>query len=247
MDVMVDIETLGTKPGCVVMQIGAVGFDEEGQKHVFSSYLSYGSQVGLGMMVDRDTEAWWQSTKELRMLREFHGRQIRSSIAPTTQHLLQSLKTWLSNNFLPTVRIWANSPRFDLGILAHQYDACGIPLPWNFRQERDLRTFLDDHGYARCSDVLPHIGTQHDALSDACYQADVVRKVWATQPAPDATWRVQRTTDTDVVMFKGGTTSTPMYELREMFEAQPTTECPTCHHEAEPREMVVDLYVRREK
>jgi hypothetical protein len=72
--------------------------------------------------------------------------------------------------------VWANSPTFDLSILHFAYQAKGVECPWNFRQERDVRTLA-----AICPDVKrvePEI--KHNAESDARAQAQWVLNMLAS-------------------------------------------------------------------
>lgn len=58
-------------------------------------------------------------------------------------------------------------------MLEHAGEKVGVPMPWDFYQERDVRTL----------DSLPHSveieqdGTEHNALDDALYQARVASAI----------------------------------------------------------------------
>lgn len=60
-DIMVDIETLGTKPGCVILSIGAVQFnpfsDELGQE--FYNNINADDAERKGFFKDARTVDWW--------------------------------------------------------------------------------------------------------------------------------------------------------------------------------------------
>ena len=58
--VMLDLETLGTKPGCVIRSIGAVVFTLDGVLGAqFYANIDKQSCVDAGLTVDPATEAWW--------------------------------------------------------------------------------------------------------------------------------------------------------------------------------------------
>lgn len=60
--VMVDLETLGTKPGSVILSIGAVTFDLDGSGRdgrTFYQRVNIQSCLDAGMTVDGDTVEWW--------------------------------------------------------------------------------------------------------------------------------------------------------------------------------------------
>jgi len=156
---MIDIETLGTDPGCVIVSIGAVRFDlEHGVTDSLFVSVDPESCQALGMEIDAGTLAWWlDQPAEAR--EQLTGGE-------TLEHALQELRLFLSD----VDEVWANSPSFDLAILEHVYDVAvaGDP-PWQFWEQRDYRTLRE---------TLPdwpdreHSGTEHDALDDARHQAE---------------------------------------------------------------------------
>ena len=67
MDVMLDIETGGTRPGSVIYSIGAVVFDtfyDESNWPTFYSPINRQSCLGYGMTEDPDTILWWDEQSE---------------------------------------------------------------------------------------------------------------------------------------------------------------------------------------
>jgi hypothetical protein len=63
-------------------------------------------------------------------------------------------------------KIWGNSARFDLGILQNAYNIQNMPIPWDFRKERCLRTLVEYNPTIKSS--YKYSGTAHNALED-CY------------------------------------------------------------------------------
>jgi len=60
-DVMIDIETLSTRLGAVVLTIGAVVFDPESEElgQTFFIRLPAQEQIDRGALVDMQTIRWW--------------------------------------------------------------------------------------------------------------------------------------------------------------------------------------------
>jgi len=66
-DLMLDIETIGKKPGVVVLDVAIVPFhingkeltSEEKKEFTFRCQLNAGEQIALGYHVDKDTLDWW--------------------------------------------------------------------------------------------------------------------------------------------------------------------------------------------
>jgi hypothetical protein len=68
--------------------------------------------------------------------------------------------------------VWAKSPIFDVAILEHCYDECGMEPPWRFYQTRDVRTLQNRDkaiGETHSDDQV-----RHNALDDAEVQAKAV-------------------------------------------------------------------------
>lgn len=146
--VMLDIETMGTKPGCVIASIGAVKFNID--QGIIDRF--YAIPVWEGDM-SYDTVRWWldqsqQARNEL--LREATG----------------SLKTELEKflNFAKGCTIWGNGVDFDNVIMSYAAQYYG--LKWPYRSNRCYRTVKNMFSV---ESIRPTIA--HDALADAEAQA----------------------------------------------------------------------------
>ncbi len=59
-NVMIDLETLGTRPGSVILSIGAVEFDRDlGLGREFYVELNQASSITAGLTTDDATVDWW--------------------------------------------------------------------------------------------------------------------------------------------------------------------------------------------
>jgi hypothetical protein len=170
MEIMIDIETLGTRPGSVITQIGVAQFDKVKIQNSWSSFVAVDPQVERGAKIDVDTLRWWLARPE-GLANQLAKRPI-STTKP--EHVLQEL----SDLVRPCVGVWANSPSFDLVLLEDLYRRFEMPVPWQYAQARDQRTALVMRGYTRASDVLKsNPDKAHDAGYDARYQAEVIRRI----------------------------------------------------------------------
>lgn len=174
-DVMIDIETLGTKPGSVILSIGAVGFDRvsgEISPLQFHQTISVASCLRLGATVDPDTIRWWgdQSPQAQKVIwRALGGGE-------DLPRVLEDFGAWLQTIALElpyevsgshSVRVWGNGSDFDNILIAAACAQAKIALPWNGFNNRCFRTLKDDH-----RDLEPvREGVHHDALDDAIHQA----------------------------------------------------------------------------
>lgn len=173
--VMLDLETLGTKPGCVIRSIGAVAFDPAAEilGAAFYANLDRASCAAAGLTVDPDTEAWWAR----------QSPQARARLEPDQRPLGEALDGfdafWRQANAL---QIWGHGASFDAPILEAAYRALGRRTPWSYANCRDTRTLYE------LADVAPDRadGLHHDALDDAKTQARAVQAGWRKLRPPPA-------------------------------------------------------------
>lgn len=164
-DVMVDLETLGTLPGSVILSIGAVAFDEfetgANPHHAFYTAIKRDSCEQLGLTVDAGTLAWWEKQDE-------QARKVLTD--PNAVDLKMALlffNQWL-DNYDDDVRIWGNGADFDNPLLACAWRAAGLKPKYKFWNERCYRTVKNQY-----PDIaLTRSGTYHNALDDARSQAE---------------------------------------------------------------------------
>lgn len=136
--VMIDIETLGN------ISIGAVVFDIETAetKEEFYCVIDIDSCIREGLKVTGYTIKWWLMQNE----------KARIEVAKNGIDLRMALHTfaqWLQEGDI----LWSNGVRFDIGIMEDAYKALGLEVPWNFRNERDVRTLVS---------FAPEIKERHD-------------------------------------------------------------------------------------
>lgn len=168
-DVMIDLETLGTRPDCVILTLGAVKFDPyslDEPKDGLYFRLDVDEQIVKGRDVNEDTLAWWGKQAEA-VREEALGENNRISVDNAHKQL---------NKFLVGVdSIWAQGPVFDIVILENLYRQYGWPAPWQYWQIRDCRTLFGVHGDPRSKNREGH----HDALADCIYQAQGVQQIYS--------------------------------------------------------------------
>lgn len=157
--VMIDLETLGTIPGSVILSIGAVrayGAGTLPAADKFFCTIGLESSIWAGLMPSSTTVGWWkgQDTAALaRLTREPHFPRLKDA--------LENFTGWLSGS--PGAWLWGDSAAFDLGLLAAAYRAVGLDVPWGYRQECDYRTLRQ----ARPDIKKPYNALAHDSLADA--------------------------------------------------------------------------------
>lgn len=173
-DVMIDLETLGTVPGCSILSIGAVAFDEFGvsSNHDFYTVINRKSCLAAGLKEDAATLAWWDGRDEAarKVLAE-----VEKASAPSLGTALQIFGDYL--NDIGNVRVWGNGADFDNPIIAVACAAVGLKQPWPAYNGRCYRTVK-----AQYKDVkLVRSGTYHHALDDARCQAEHLVQICQTR------------------------------------------------------------------
>lgn len=173
-NIMVDIETLGTKNSSIILSIGACYFDISTGAigPTFHQHISPESCADFGLTADVSTVMWWLGqSEEARSALVEGGRNARALPAA-----LQDLAQWMGRD----AKVWGNGATFDNVIVKNAYDRTGLPVPWAFWNDRDVRTIVDlgqQIGFDPKRD-MPFQGVKHDALADAVHQARYVSAIW---------------------------------------------------------------------
>lgn len=170
---MIDIETLGTRPGSVIVSIGAVPFDPvagtigEGGFHV---HIDWADAQRCGLRIDAETVGWWlqQSDGARLSLMSIDAQSLASALAD-----LATL--WDTNR---AIHPWSHGAGFDVVLLESAYFACGRKAPWQYNRVMDCRTIYALAG-VKPKDFFEPGATVHNALDDARAQARAVIAAYA--------------------------------------------------------------------
>lgn len=153
--VMLDLETMGTRPGCAIVAIGAVRFDDEGEVASFYRRVDLEDAVRCGLSMDAETVKWWMGQAD-GVRAEWIGKGVG------LENALLGFKHWLGE----VDELWGCGADFDNAILGAAYEAVGLPVPWNFRANRCYRTVKALAPGLR----VEREGYHHHALDDARHQ-----------------------------------------------------------------------------
>lgn len=172
LNVMKDLETLGTSAGCALLSIGAVTMDE------FDVHVEQGFYVAIqvpewdvagltaeGLRKDQGTIDWWkqQSAEAQKVLTDPNAVPLARA--------LDMFDAWFG--LTPLALVWGNGADFDLPILQAAYTALGRSAPWKPYNGRCYRTVKSQFRDIK----LPRTGTHHNALDDAISQARHLRQI----------------------------------------------------------------------
>ena len=157
-DVMIDIETLGTTPGCAILSIAAVPFNCKAPVEYFYTKILSASCVEVGLQVDDKTVDWW-TKQPIEAYNEAFSGTIHVAIA------LSELNAYLMQ--LGEVRVWGNGASFDVPILEAAMARCGSKPKWKYYNSMCYRTLKNLFKQI----PPPPNAMKHSALEDAKTQA----------------------------------------------------------------------------
>ncbi|HDS9974744.1 TPA: 3'-5' exoribonuclease [Klebsiella pneumoniae] len=177
--VMVDLETMGKKNNAPIVAIGAVVFDPTTGSigESFYKVVCLESSVNWVAVIDPSTVIWW-----LKQSSEARSAIVNDDAIPLQDALLQ-FREFVSDNVAggsKKAQVWGNGASFDNSILRSSYDCIAEDYPWEYWNDRDVRTMVE-LGQAISFDpktTIPFEGSRHNALADAIHQARYVSAIW---------------------------------------------------------------------
>jgi len=164
---VIDLETLGTVPGSVILSIGAVFVDlvEETTGEPFYIRVDIEDSKRHGLIEMGSTRQWWEK-QDGQAAYEALRHPERVPLDKALEQFARFVRRESSN-----VQVWGNGSDFDNALLAVAYYKVGQALPWAYWNNRCLRTLRHQH-----SDVLVRRAddTPHHAMYDALHQAEIL-------------------------------------------------------------------------
>ena len=161
-NIMLDLETMHTIPGGVILSIGAVYFNEQGLGKEFYMPISRAHSAEVGLKESLSTQQWWaKQNAEARKVID----AAEAADAPTLHEALDAFTKFVKLD--TNVKVWGNGADFDNPLLACAYDAIELKqawIAWNGRCYRTLKNIAP-------GPKLVRVGTYHNALDDAKSQA----------------------------------------------------------------------------
>ena len=179
MNLMLDLETMGTAPNTVTLSLGAVAFNREGiiAKELFEFDIE--EQFHLGREASGSTLKWWmKQDNEARKVFEDNDFKIKVSQFFTGFESLIDMSLGVVKESRGELKPWGNGANFDTVIIEDLYrrhhEKRENAIPWKFWNVWCFRTF---NNMTKCKDLVPRKQTQgvkHNALDDAIYQTNCV-------------------------------------------------------------------------
>ena len=171
---VIDLETFAVVPTAVVLSIGMAEFVEcEASNPPISSIrtvqynLSISEQILASRTLDPTTISWWlDRPKKVQELTSCEAMPTLKAVAAVFGYI--EVAKEIGNK----IKVWGNSPSFDLRILESLANDFGVRNPWSYRDEADIRTVTALLG------KKPQVqeGLEHTAKADALAEAELLRE-----------------------------------------------------------------------
>jgi len=163
MQLMLDIETLGSAPDSVILTIAACAFDPFSgtiyDKHAM--YRRIDTECQDDRSIDDLTVEWW-SKQSFEAQEEAFGEADRVPLKDALEELKGLM--WHAEY------IWANGIAFDMTIIEHAFKSYGMPIPWQYYKVMDARTVY------KMSPDREKLGNSHHAFEDVILQIGLLQR-----------------------------------------------------------------------
>jgi exodeoxyribonuclease VIII len=175
-DIMLDFETLADTPNAAILSMAAVPFNlETGEMgSEFYEHIDLQSCLDAGMEVTGNTFYWWLTKSEAARI-EITRNEKRRHI----NYIPSVFRAWVCgvrhNLGEAEIRIWGNGAKFDLGIIDNIFRKNRCINPFNFRNERCVRTYASLRPDIMAS--FEFQGTKHHPVDDCRNQIRYVCQI----------------------------------------------------------------------
>lgn len=169
-DVMIDVETTGTKSEHTAMiQLAAVRFNLAEKTIDTSNMFNRCLLIPPNRFWDEDTRDWWGRQKR-EILQDIYARMEDPRI------VMQAFQDWVGPSGEEPLRFWAKPISFDFPFFASYCNQFEVMNPFHFRFATDMNSYI--RGLAKDSSLATFEtefqGDAHNALHDCINQIDAV-------------------------------------------------------------------------
>ena len=172
LDIMIDLETLGTRVNAPVVAVGACYFDiKTGQiGKTFDAAIDVTFALRNSRM-EGETFKWWLQQSEEARQKVVRGRADPVKVYTAFHDFVQAGGD--------KVRVWGNGSSFDISMLEYSMArTIEKAPPWQFWNVRDCRTIKHLAEALGLAYNGQRKGVHHSALDDAVFQAEWVSYYW---------------------------------------------------------------------
>lgn len=167
---MIDLETLSTVPGGIILSIGAVLFTADGvSDRTFYTNINVTNSESHGFLTDADTLKWWEAQSDEAKSAVLSAFTMES---PTVREALDEFGMFIKQNVedVKQLQVWSYGANFDISFLEVYFARLDRKVPWHYRNARCHRT-LKALVSESVFEGIKREGEKHNALHDAIFQA----------------------------------------------------------------------------
>jgi hypothetical protein len=183
LDLMVDLETLGTNGSPVIIQFSGVIFDRITGKtfQEFNEFITPTSGIAAGLSIDGETIAWWL-TQEKKVVHDVflnaitNGKELAKVLMTFSKFINDVKKT----HNVDSVHLWGNGILSDNLWIQSNFEAVGLANPFQYNEHKDVRTLVQigkDILNKDYKDIMKFSGDPHNALDDCFHQIKYCVKI----------------------------------------------------------------------
>jgi hypothetical protein len=139
-DIMTDIETLGTDADSTIFQVSAIAFDIiTGEQISEFNQIADISKNENEIKSTGSTLQWWLKTNKKLFSDLLNGGEHSS------EDVLRNFHDWIGqfDSEENSIYLWGNGILFDNKMIKHQMESIGLVYPISYKNDRDVRTLLE--------------------------------------------------------------------------------------------------------
>ena len=165
---MLDIETMGIDSFSSIMSIAAVEFNIETGNigRTFEVNIDLQDSINSGLIINSSTIEWWVT----------QNKETFKLLLKDKKFLHEALILFSEFCSKKEYYIWGNSARFDCGILNDAYNIKKLKTPWQYYNERDVRTLVSFAPNIKKECIFK--GIKHKAIDDCKHQINYCSQIW---------------------------------------------------------------------
>ena len=177
-EIMLDIETMGTRPTSAIIAIGAAAFNfESGEQDTFYCEVMLLDCLNKGCTQDKSTVDWWnkQSDEARKILTSEDALPLSVALEQFTRWIVKIRR----EAHKMELGIWGNDNTFDLVITEHAFERCNKAVPWNYWESRSVRTLVNigERLGINPKKNMKRGGVHHNAVDDSIFQVKYCKEI----------------------------------------------------------------------
>lgn len=172
-DLMIDIESFGTKKDKIILSLAAVFFNINTGKigRHFQRKINMNQSLHEGFTIDGKTLSWWLD-QDPKLLKKIINPEYSDYPNDAMHDFIEFCDEYGS---MEGYNVWARPPLYDLRALYDAFDKYNLTEPWHFQNIRCVRTYASI--FPGIEKEFPAQGDEHDPSVDCERQIKYVSEI----------------------------------------------------------------------